>query len=80
MNRHYALIATIFAAAALAGCGSVPRERFYTLSTGTALERVVDNAAYSIVVGPVSVPELVNRPQLVTVLSANQVRIAEQAR
>ena len=37
-------------------------------------------AAISIAVGPVSIPELVDRPQLVVRVSANQVAITEQAR
>ena len=78
--RHYPLIATLFAIAALAGCGSSPKERFYTLSSGVALERSYTKAPYSIAIGPVTVPEVINRPQLVTYLAPNRVKIAEQAR
>ncbi|MGH8744841.1 MAG: PqiC family protein [Burkholderiales bacterium] len=80
MIRHYMLIAALLVATVLASCGSSPRERFYTLSTGAALEQMDVNAAYSVAVGPVTVPEIINRPQLVTYLTANQVKIAEQAR
>jgi uncharacterized lipoprotein YmbA len=37
-------------------------------------------AAYSVAVGPVSVPEMVDRPQLVLRATAHQVVLAEQAR
>ena len=62
----------------LSACASPPRERFYTLDgpeTPTAAE-----GAPSIAVGPVSIPELVDRPQIVVRGGPNQVHIVEQAR
>jgi uncharacterized protein len=71
-------IGLVAVAVLIASCGSPPRERFYTLE---APEPPADaQAPYSIAVGPVSVPELVDRPQFVVRVSANQVAIAEQAR
>ena len=62
----------------LAACGSPPRERFYTLNAPEP--PAAAEGAPSIAVGPVSIPEMVDRPQIVVRLGANQVQIAEQAR
>ena len=67
-----------FLALLLSGCGSPPRERFFTLNAPEAPAAAAD--APSVAVGPVSVPELVDRPQFVVRVNANQVAIAEQAR
>jgi len=61
-------------AAVGAGCAS-PRSDFYTLSP---LAKAVPEAAdYSVAVGPVSVPEIVDRPQIVVRTGPNQVFIDE---
>jgi uncharacterized lipoprotein YmbA len=65
---------------ALAGCGSSPKERFYTLGAGAAPARVETSASYSIAVGPVTIPAIVDRPQLVLRTGANRVMLAEQSR
>jgi uncharacterized lipoprotein YmbA len=62
----------------LLGCSAPPRERFYTLEAPEPPVAAPD--AGSIAVGPVSVPEMVERPQLVVRTTANEVVIAEQAR
>ena len=62
----------------LLSCGSPPRERFFTLDAPEPPVAAAD--APSVAVGPVSVPELVDRPQFVVRVNANQVAIAEQAR
>ena len=62
----------------LLSCAAPPRERFYTLDAPEPPVAAPDAA--SVAVGPVSVPELVDRPQFVVRVSANQVAIAEQAR
>jgi uncharacterized protein len=81
MNRH-ALIFTLLIAAASAGCSTSPAERFFTLASDPAPQLSTGSIsnAVSIVVGPVSVPELVDRPQFVVRTSANRVEIAEQSR
>ena len=82
MTRKFAIaIAAAVALAALAGCGSSPKERFYTLSTGTAPELRADSGAtYTVTIGPVAVPDIVDRPQFVLRTGANEVMVAEQAR
>jgi uncharacterized lipoprotein YmbA len=62
----------------LGACSSPPRERFYTLDAPEP--PAAAEGAPSIAVGPVTIPELVDRPQMVARLGANQVQIAEQAR
>jgi len=67
----------ILAASMLAACGSSPTPRFFVLS---APEQPAAKAVYSVAVGPVTVPEIVDRPQLVLRTGANEVTIAEQTR
>jgi uncharacterized lipoprotein YmbA len=62
----------------LASCSSPPRERFYTLD-GPEPPAAAEGAP-SLAVGPVSIPELVDRPQIVVRTGTNQVNIVEQAR
>ena len=80
MIRHYALIAAMLALTVLAGCASSPKSHFYTLSSGAALERSEANAQYTVAIGPVTVPDIIDRPQIVTRSGPNQVQIAEQER
>ena len=80
MTRRALLI--VVATALGAGCASTPPQ-FYTLSgNGTAAGTAApaSAAAYSVSVGPVSVPDIVDRPQFVVRLAANQVELAEHAR
>jgi uncharacterized lipoprotein YmbA len=65
--------------ALLAGCASSQPARFYTLSAGAG-PAVGSSAARTLVVGPVSLPELVDRPQLVRQSRAGEVTILEQQR
>lgn len=78
-----ARITLCIAALLLGGCASAPQESFYTLTPATppalAQNRAAP-AAYSIAVGPVHVPEIVDRPQLVVRKGANQVELLEQHR
>jgi uncharacterized lipoprotein YmbA len=60
---------------ALAACGSSPKERYYTLTAAAEPAAVAEGAAPSIAVGPVTVPERVDQPQLVVQVAANQVAI-----
>jgi uncharacterized lipoprotein YmbA len=58
-----------------AGCGSAPSSRFYTLSAGAAPAATPSNL--SVAVGPVSIPAVVDRPQIVVSTGPNQVRLEE---
>lgn len=78
MTHDFRLIAAfVVAVATLGGCTSSPTARFYVLS---APEQPATKAVYSVAVGPVTVPEIVDRPQFVLRTAANEVTITEQTR
>jgi uncharacterized protein len=62
-------------AAAVVGCSTAP-SRFYTLHS-TAVADGGAPAGYGILVGPVSVPASVDRPELVLQVAPNQVELQE---
>lgn len=63
------------------GCSRSPRVTFYTLEPGARVETVAAAAAVpALAVGPVTLPELVDRPQLVVRLAGNRVAILETHR
>ena len=69
------IIASFFTlTAVVAGCASTP-SRFYSLSA--AAEPTAPSSNLSIAVGPVSVPAVVDRPQIVVNVGPNQVRLEE---
>jgi uncharacterized protein len=70
------LLAVALCAAALTGCGKSAPARFYTLET-TATADDVPAARYAVVVGPVSVPASVDRPQFVVQVAPNRVELDE---
>lgn len=78
--RHIALPATLLAAGLLTGCGSTPMERFYTLNAPPPVQGQTTQTSYSVMLGPVGLPEMVDRPQLVVRTSANRVTVLEQQR
>ncbi|MDR5740933.1 PqiC family protein [Caballeronia sp. LZ016] len=67
-------------AAVIAGCAS-PRASFYRLSADDTLTATAARApARPVIVGPVTVPDLVDRPQIVTRNTRNEVALNEYAR
>jgi uncharacterized lipoprotein YmbA len=69
------LFLTALVAAMAAGCASAP-SRFYTLNS-TAKGDSAPAGNYAVVVGPVSVPALVDRPQFTVQVAPNRVTIDE---
>jgi len=67
------LVSVAFVAVAAAGCSSAP-SHFYTLAS-TATGGGAPAANYAVVVGPVSVPALVDRPQFAVQVAANRVEL-----
>lgn len=66
---------------AMTGCSSSPRVTFYTLEPAGQVEPpVAATAVPSVTVGPVTLPEVVDRPQLVVRVAANRVEIFESQR
>jgi len=57
----------------VAACGTTPPARFYTLNAASAPAATTSNLSVS--VGPVSVPAIVDRPQIVVSTGANQVAL-----
>lgn len=72
--RRMMLIATA-CFAAVAGCASAPA-RFYTL-TSTARPATAARTDYAILVGPVTVPASVDRPEMVVQVAENRVALEE---
>ncbi len=73
---HLFLITLV--AAIAAGCASAP-SRFYTL-TATATADGTPVAPYSVVVNPVSVPAVVDRPEFTVQVAPNRVAVDEFTR
>jgi uncharacterized lipoprotein YmbA len=64
----------------LTGCASSPSETYYTLSAGAAVNGATPasgESGYSIAVGPITLPEVVDRPQFVLRAGPNEVTIVE---
>ena len=80
MRYGYLWSAAVFLTiSSLAGCGS-SRETYYTLSSGALVNGATSTtgeSAYSIAVGPITLPEVVDRPQFVLRAGPNEVSIVE---
>jgi uncharacterized protein len=77
MRRLAASALACLLAVLAAGCSSPPA-KFYTLSA--AATPASTSSKLSIVVGPVAVPPVIDRPQIVVTTGANQVTIDEYNR
>jgi uncharacterized protein len=73
--RRQAPIATLCAVAALAAGCATPPSHFYTLSRTAA--PAAATSTVSVVVGPVSIPAIVDLPQMVVTTGPNQVTLDE---
>lgn len=82
MKMHHSLssITTLcLAVALLAGCSSSPKVTFYTLNVAATNEASAP-ALNSVAIGSITLPDLLDRPQLVVRTSANRVEILETHR
>ena len=80
MTRKLLLLAALLASAALAGCGSSPVTHFYTLNPAAAEPAAAGAGAmavYIVAVGAVSLPDGVDRPQIVLRTGGNRVSFSE---
>lgn len=75
MHLLVTLATVLTLTAFVAGCGSSAPTRFYTLNAPTA--PAAPSSTLSIAVGPVSLPAVVDRPQIVVSAGPNQVRLDE---
>ena len=81
MTRPFASTFFAFAFALVSGCASSPQSNFYTLSPELATDTSsAGRSPKAIVVLPVSVPEVVDRPQFVLRVNENKVSLDEFAR
>ena len=83
MMRHVlAGMATLcLAGAFLAGCSSSPRVTYYTLNPAAPPETAAPAPAVgSVAIGPVTLPEMLNRPHLVLRTAPNRVEVLETHR
>jgi uncharacterized protein len=71
--HHFIFIA--FVAVVAVGCASAP-SRFYTLNS-TAKADGSPAASYAVIVGPVSIPAEVDRPQFTVQVAPNQIAVDE---
>jgi len=76
MRRIAASAALCAVVAIAAGCASTP-SRFYTLSPVAVPAPAAKPSAISVVVGPVSIPTIVDQPQIVVSTGPNQVSLDE---
>jgi uncharacterized lipoprotein YmbA len=65
----------VFAVLAVAACASTPPSRFFTLSGARA--PASPTSTLSIVVGPVTIPAVVDRPEIVVTVGENEVWLDE---
>ena len=75
MHRRVTIAAVLTFTFFVAGCASTPPPRLYTLNARGGPAATSSNL--SIAVGPVSVPAVVDRPQIVVDMGPNQVRLEE---
>ena len=75
MRRLVAAIAIPWIVAVVAAGCATPASRFYTLNATPA--PAGPSADYSVAVGPVTIPAVIDRPQFVVRESPNQVRLDE---
>jgi uncharacterized protein len=79
--RYMAAILLMSSALLMSGCASSPRSQFYTLiATATEEIRPVSQNAPSITIASVTIPELIDRPQLVVRSDKSQVELLETHR
>ena len=76
--------AIVLLIALLTGCGTSPKSTFYTISSATPQQPQEANASkaapYSVSIGPITVPDTVDRPEIITRSGANRLLIHEYHR
>ena len=80
MSRYPRFLWTAILLTLFAGCATSPASKFYTVSPVQVVEQSSGSHPVAIAIDPVTVPELVDRSQIVTRLDANRVSIDEFAR
>ena len=72
-------VGVIFIVIIIGGCASTPPSRFYVLSPmqGDQRQAAFNEACVAISVGPIELPDYVDRSQIVTRISPNKLNLAE---
>lgn len=73
MTRTLILVVIALLGVSLGGCASSPASSFYRLKPDATLTVIGTVAQLYVVVNPVTIPALVDRPQIVVSLAGNQV-------
>ncbi len=80
MLRRSAAVALLAAATAISACAKTEPSTFYTLSslrTSSAAKPASQDGALAVGVGPITLPQYLDRPQIVTRSSPNRMGLAE---
>ena len=77
--RFFLLSLSVIGLGSLSGCATSPESKFYTLNAVPVVEQSPKVARVAIAIDPVTVPELIDRSQIVTRVDANRVSIDEFA-
>jgi uncharacterized protein len=80
MSRYRNLLLLVIALTGLWGCGTSPSSRFYTLSASDVSRQYPSLKGVDVAIDRITIPETVDRPQIVTTLDANRVSIDDFAR
>lgn len=78
--EYWKSIGLILVFMVLGGCGATTQpSKFYLLNSLSSSEKAVSNvsAGMAIGIGPIHIPEYVDRPQIVTRISENELKLAE---
>lgn len=75
------LFISIILISVLSGCANTPPSRFYMLSSQSTSEEKKSNLAdpgcIALAIGPVELPEYLNRPQILSRISENELKLAD---
>jgi uncharacterized lipoprotein YmbA len=79
--NHLTLVSLFFLLMTIGGCGSTPPSKFYTLHSlgdlGTKQQSIPADPGISVGIRPVEIPGYLDRTQIVTRNSLNELKIAE---
>lgn len=83
LSKTRAALGCIATTLVLAACGSAPKDKFYTLAPASPMAPAATATAparYGVAIGPVRVPEALDRTQMVVREGPNRVEILDQHR
>lgn len=75
--RIAALVLTWLAVFLQTACSTTPKANFYTLSDGASLAPLQGQSSLVLAIGPIDLPQYLNRPQIVTRAGGNRLNVDE---